>query len=137
MKSLKGYVSSRVFMGESCPQHIQNVVLRDYCKKVDSQYVLSGVEYAINNSFLMLQQLIYEIPKIDGIVAYSLFQFPEIQDDRLIIYQKILKRKGEIHFAVEGLKITTNSEIDRVEDIWLVRQALPYCYNPETNILVK
>lgn len=137
MKSLKGYVSSRVFMGESCPQHIQNVVLRDYCKKVDSQYVLSGVEYAMNNSFLMLQQLIYEIPKIDGIVAYSLFQFPEIQDDRLIIYQKILKRKGEIHFAVEGLKITTNSEIDRVEDIWLVRQALPYCYNPETNILVK
>ncbi|MCS5551300.1 MAG: sporadic carbohydrate cluster protein, LIC12192 family [Gammaproteobacteria bacterium] len=137
MKSLKGYVSSRVFMGERCPQHIQNVVLRDYCKKVDSQYVLSGVEYAMNNSFLMLQQLIYEIPKIDGIVAYSLFQFPEIQDDRLIIYQKILKRKGEIHFAVEGLKITTNSEIDRVEDIWLVRQALPYCYNPETNILVK
>ena len=137
MKSLKGYVSSRVFMGERCPQHIQNVVLRDYCKKVDSQYVLSGVEYAMNNSFLMLQQLIYEIPKIDGIVAYSLFQFPEIQDDRLIIYQKILKRKGEIHFAVEGLKITTNSEIDRVEDIWLVRQALPYCYNPETSILVK
>ena len=137
MKSLKGYVSSRVFMGERCPQHIQNVVLRDYCKKVDSQYVVSGVEYAMNNSFLMLQQLIYEIPKIDGIVAYSLFQFPEIQDDRLIIYQKILKRKGEIHFAVEGLKITTNSEIDRVEDIWLVRQALPYCYNPETNILVK
>ena len=137
MKSLKGYVSSRVFMGERCPQHIQNVVLRDYCKKVDSQYVLSGVEYAMNNSFLMLQQLIYEIPKIDGIVAYSLFQFPEIQDDRLIIYQKILKRKGEIHFAVEGLKITTNSEIDRVEDIWLVRQALPHCYSPETNILVK
>lgn len=137
MKSLKGYVSSRVFMGERCPQHIQNIVLRDYCKKVDCSYVLSGTEYAMDNSFLMLQQLIYEIPKIDGIVAYSLFQFPEIQDDRLIIYQKILKRKGEIHFAVEGLKITTNSEIDRVEDIWLVRQALPYCYNPETNILVK
>jgi sporadic carbohydrate cluster protein (TIGR04323 family) len=117
-------------MGERCPQHIQNIVLRDYCQKINCNYLLSGTEYAMDNSYLMLQQVVDEIPSIDGIVAYSLFQMPEVQEDRLKIYENLLQKNGEIHFSVEGLKITTNSEIERIENIWLIRQTMPKCYNP-------
>ena len=127
MKSLRGYISSRVFMNERCPQHIQNLVLRDYCQKMGYKYLLSGTEYAMNNSYLMLQQVIDEIPNVDGIVVYSLFQMPEIQKDRLQIYHNILNKRGEIHFVVESLKIEVSSEIEKVENIWLVRQKLPSC----------
>ena len=33
MKKLKGYIFSRSFMGERVPQHVQNLVIRDYCIK--------------------------------------------------------------------------------------------------------
>ena len=133
MKTLRGYISSRKFMGESCDQSVQNLVLRDYCKRMNYNYLLSGTEYSIKNSYLMLQQLVDEIPEINGIVAYSLFQMPENQKNRLQIISKILDRNGEIHFALENLKISVNSEIDRVENIWLVRQTMPNCITDLTN----
>ena len=128
MKKLRGYIFSRFFMGERVPQHVQNLVLRDYCNKVNSRYLLSATEYAMDNSFLVLQQTLNELKEVNGIVAYSLFQMPVKQADRLKIYNKALKLKGELHFAVEGLKITCQSEIDRIEAIWLVKQILPRCY---------
>lgn len=127
MKTLRGYISSRKFMGESCHQSTQNLVLRDYCNRMNYEYLLSGTEYAITNSYLMFQQLVYEIPTIDGIVAYSLFQLPEKQDKRLQIIDEILDRNGELHFALENLKISVKSEIDRIEKIWLVRKTMPSC----------
>ena len=128
MKKLRGYIFSRFFMGERVPQHVQNLVLRDYCNKVNSRYLLSATEYAMDNSFLVLQQTLNELKEVNGIVAYSLFQMPVKQADRLKIYNKALKLKGELHFAVEGLKITCQSEIERIEAIWLVKQILPSCY---------
>ena len=133
MKTLRGYISSRKFMGESCDQSVQNLVLRDYCKRMNYNYLLSGTEYSIKNSYLMLQQLVDEIPTINGIVAYSLFQMPENQEKRLQIINNILDRDGELHFALENLKISVNSEIDRVENIWLVRQTMPNCITDLTN----
>ena len=127
MKTLRGYISSRKFMGENCHQSTQNLVLRDYCERKNYKYLLSGTEYSIKNSYLMLQQLVDEIPVINGIVAYSLFQMPKNKEKRLQIINKILDRNGELHFALENLKISNNSEIGRVENIWLVRQTMPNC----------
>ena len=133
MKKLRGYISSRKFMGESCHQSTQNLVLRDYCERMNYSYLLSGTEYSIKNSYLMLQQLVDEIPDINGIVAYSLFQMPENQEKRLQIINNILDRDGELHFALENLKVSVNSEIDRVENIWLVRQTMPKCITSLTS----
>jgi sporadic carbohydrate cluster protein (TIGR04323 family) len=128
MKKLRGYIFSRSFMGERVPQHVQNLVLRDYCNKINSRYLLSATEYAMDDSFLVLNRTLNELEEVDGIVAYSLFQMPFKQADRLNIYNRVLKFKGELHFAVEGLKITCQSEIDKIEAIWLVKQTLPKCY---------
>jgi sporadic carbohydrate cluster protein (TIGR04323 family) len=76
---------------------------------------------------LILQQLIDQIPKINGIVAYSIFQLPANKENRLQIINRVLDRKGELHFALENIIISGSSEITRVENIWLVRQTLPSC----------
>lgn len=124
MSKLRGYVASRPFMGERVAQHVQNIVLRDYCNKIEAKYLLSGTEYAMKDSYLILNELIYEIPKTDGIVAFSLFQLHEDKSVRSEVYDRILSRGGQIHFALEGLSVTSYAEINRVEDIWLVRQTM-------------
>ena len=85
-KKVRGYIFSRAFMGERVPQHVQNIVIRDYCEKNNLFYLLSSVEYAMENCHLMLQQVLNEIKSIDGIVVYSLFQLPKNEKLRLKIY---------------------------------------------------
>ena len=114
-------------MGERAPQHVQNIVIRDYCEKNNLSYLLSSTEYALENCHLMLEQVLDELKLIDGIVAYSLFQLPEDKKMRFKIYKKILTLKKEIHFSVENLKICTSEDVKKIEDIWLVKQTLPNC----------
>jgi len=128
MRNLRGYITSRPFMGERIAQHIQNIILRDYCDKKKARYLLSGTEYAMKDSYLMLNELVCEIPKINGIVAFSLFQLPENNNLRRYIYKEVLTRGGELHFALEDTSITNKEEINRVENIWMVRKTLPKCF---------
>ena len=127
IKKVRGYIFSRPFMGERAPQHVQNIIIRDYCEKNNLFYLLSTTEYTKKNCHLMLKQVLDELKSVDGIVPYSLFQLPEKKKVRLSIYNKILKSKKEIHFAVEGLKITSTKDIQKVEDIWSVKITLPNC----------
>jgi sporadic carbohydrate cluster protein (TIGR04323 family) len=114
-------------MGERVPQHVQNLVIRDYCKKQDIQYLLSATEYAMANSHLILQQVLDELPKLDGIVFYSLFLLPEDTTERDRVIQIILKKEKTIYFAVEGLKISNKTELETIETIWQVKKVLPNC----------
>tara|TARA_Y100001970_G_C14250263_1_gene871337 strand:+ start:834 stop:1244 length:411 start_codon:yes stop_codon:yes gene_type:complete len=129
IKKVRGYIFCRSFMGERAPQHVQNIVIRDYCKKNQLSYLLSATEYSMKNSYLMLEKVLVELKskKIDGIVAYSLFQLPENKKIRNKFYKRILKLKKEIHFSVEGLKITSKKDVEKIENIWLIRQSLPSC----------
>jgi len=127
IKKVRGYIFSRSFMGERAPQHVQNIVIRDYCKKNKLSYLLSSTEYAMKNSHLMLEQVLEELKSIDGIVAYSLFQLPEDKKLRKKIYKRIINLKKEMHFSVEGLKISKQKDINKIEDIWMVRQSLANC----------
>ena len=127
LKKVRGYNFCRSFMGERAPQHVQNIVIREYCKKNNLLYLLSSTEYAMENCHLMLEQVLGELKSIDGIVAYSLFQLPEDKNLRLKVYKKILDLKKEIHFSVEDLKITTIEDVEKIENIWQVRQTLPNC----------
>ena len=126
-KGFRGYIFSRSFMEERVPQHVQNIVIRDYCSKKGIQYLLSATEYAMENSALILRQLVKEMPSIEGIVAYSIFQMPEDDDERQSIFSNILKCKKEIHFAVEGLSLFDHDSYSNIESIWQVKKTLPHC----------
>ena len=130
-KRFRGYIFSRPFMEERVPQHVQNIVIRDYCSKQGIQYLLSATEYAMENSALTLRQLVKDLPSIDGIVAYSIFQMPEDDDERQSIFNSVLSLKKEIHFAVEGLSIYDNETFNHIENIWKVKKTLPHCESLE------
>ena len=129
MSGVRGYIFSRPFMGERVPQHVQNLVIRDYCKKQGFQYLLSATEYAMANSHLILQQVLDELPKLDGIIFYSLFLLPEDTAERDRVIQIILKKEKTIYFAVEGLRVSNKPEYERIETIWQVKKVLPNCLN--------
>ena len=126
-KGFRGYIFSRPFMEERVPQHVQNIVIRDYCSKKGIHYLLSVTEYAMENSVLILRQLINDLPSVDGIVAYSIFQMPEDDAERQSIFNSILSSKKEIHFAVEGLSLYDNETYNHIENIWQVKKTLPHC----------
>ena len=127
MKNLKGYIFSRKFYDERVPQHIQNLVLRNYCQVNKLNYLLSATEYAMKGSSLMLNKILNEIEEIDGLVFYSLFQLPQNKLERQKIYKIIINFKKEIHFAVEDMKIKNINDIEDIEQIIQIKQNLPFC----------
>ena len=129
MNKVRGYIFSRPFLGERVPQHVQNLVIRDYCNKQGLQYLLSATEYAMANSHLILQEVLEELSKLDGIVFYSLFLLPEDKAERDRVIQIILKKEKTIYFAVEGLRMSNKTEHERIENIWQVKKVLPTCLN--------
>jgi sporadic carbohydrate cluster protein (TIGR04323 family) len=127
MNIVRGYIFSRPFMGERVPQHVQNLVIRDYCERNKLQLLLSATEYAMHGSHLIFEQILCELSGIQGLVAYSLFQLPENEDRRRGFYQQLLEQNKCIHFAVEGFHANTQNELERIETLWCIRQTLPHC----------
>lgn len=122
MKKVRGYNFSRSFLGERVPQHIQNIVIKDYCKKNDLDFLLSFTEYSIPNSYFILSDLMNNLSGLFGIVAYSLFQMPDNDLERAKIFKMILKRKKKMFFACENLKLENKTDLDQLEDIWFIKK---------------
>tara|TARA_Y100000591_G_C21791975_1_gene677091 strand:- start:249 stop:671 length:423 start_codon:yes stop_codon:yes gene_type:complete len=125
-KKFRGYIFSRPFFGERAPQHVQNLVIKDYCEQKDYLFLLSFTEYRMSNSTLMLQSLLKDLKKIDGIVFFSLFQLPENQSFRMKLLKKILKQKKEIHFAVEKIIFNNESQLELVENLFSLKKLSNY-----------
>ncbi|OIQ88221.1 hypothetical protein GALL_299130 [mine drainage metagenome] len=123
-KGCRGYIFSRPFLGERVPQHVQNLVIRDYCARKGLAYRLSATEYAMEGCWMMLQGVLEELPHLDGIVLYSLFQLPEQDAARLAVYQRVLAAGASLHGAVEDFALGSEDDARRVEDLWLVRRFL-------------
>ena len=127
MKKVRGYNFSREFMGERVPQHIQNIIIRQYCKNTGLHYMLSLTEYSMKNSSLIFDQILGEIKNLHGVVAYSIFQLPENNLKRNNIFLKFINSKKTLYFANEGFKVSNQKDAYRVEMIWLVKKNLINC----------
>tara|TARA_B100000579_G_C22605577_1_gene744752 strand:+ start:316 stop:720 length:405 start_codon:yes stop_codon:yes gene_type:complete len=134
MSGFQGYVTSRPFQGQRVPQHVQNLVIRDYCQARDMTYLLSGTEYAMPGSSLMLKKLLDGLELLDGIVLYSLFQLPDSPQVRQEIFLKVLTQKKSLHFAVETLILQDENDCQRLEDIWGVFQVMRHIPNVQEMI---
>ncbi len=131
MKQVRGYIFSREFMGERVPQHVQNLVIRDFCQKNGLAYLLSATEYAMQGCQLILDQVLGDLDDISGIAAYSLYQLPTDELKRSVVYDRILSQKKTIYFAVEGLRLESAEDVERIETLWKVRTTLPNCYKAQ------
>lgn len=120
----RGYVASRPILGSRAPQHVQNLVLRDYCSQRGLHYLLSATEYVYPACYLMLEQVLDELPRIEGIVAYSLFMLPRGRERRARIFTRVIESGATVHFAVEALSCASPADVARLEDILRVQFAV-------------
>ena len=131
MKYVRGYNFSRSFMGERVPQHVQNIVIKDFCQKNNFNFLLSVTEYSMKNSYYILNQLVNNLTGLYGIVAYSIFQMPYDNEKRRKIFKRILKKKKKIFFACENLKVSNLDEMKRADNIWNVKKISEKCVKPK------
>lgn len=124
MKKLKGYIFCRPFFEERVPQHVQNIVNREYCRKEKYDFLMSATEYSFKGSDHILLELIKNFKKYDGILFYSFLQLPENKKKRLNLYKNIFKKKKELHFAVENISIKKRQDIIQVEKMYNLKMQM-------------
>lgn len=104
----RGYIGSRPYFGDRVPQHVQNLVVRDYCQRNGFAYLLSATEYAMPSCYIMLHELLREAERVEGFVLYSMFMLPMKRERRDTFCRAIFQAGASIHGAVENQEI--NSE---------------------------
>ena len=129
MKKIKGYVSSRLIDGKLISQKIQNLVIREFCKKNNLFYNLSNVEYIYNNCFVGLYEIIEKINEFHGVVAFSFHQLPKNDDERKKIFLKFIKLNKIFYFSNENYKIHNIHSFENLELIIQIHK----CLNNEKN----
>lgn len=102
------------------PQHVQNLVVRDYATRNELPFLLSATEYAMPGCFMMLDTAVGSLAEVEGIIFFSLFMMPSDQDRRHRIYRKALALGRSLHFALENLAFESERDIDRLEDMFRV-----------------
>ncbi|SEP48112.1 sporadic carbohydrate cluster protein, LIC12192 family [Rhodospirillales bacterium URHD0017] len=122
-KGYRGYIVSRPVDDHRVPQHIQNVVIREYAEKREMQYLLSVTEYSMSGSYLILEQALDELSGIEGIILYSMFALPALPAQRLSIYRRVLDAGCSLHAAVERFALRGEEDIERWENV-LITAAL-------------
>ncbi len=108
-KTLRGYISSRKFGGSFYPQSLQNLLIRSFAEDNKINLQLSGTEWNIKNSYLMLRSINNEFN--DGIIFFSLFQILENDKDFINLSKQILTKKKILVFCLENIIVTDFSEI--------------------------
>ena len=102
------------------PQHVQNLVVRDYATRNEIPFLLSATEYAMPGCFMMLDTAVGSLDEVDGIIFFSLFMMPPDEARRRRIYRRTLQLGRSLHFALENLAFESERDIDRLEDMFRV-----------------
>lgn len=116
----RGYIASRPVRGLAQPQHVQNLVVRDYAARRRLPYLLSATEYAMPGSYMVLRSVLAELPKLQGVICYSLFMLPQRRERRREVYRQIFDAGCSLHGALEGMAVECEDDIAMLEDIFMV-----------------
>lgn len=121
----RGYIGSRAIRGETSPQHVQNLVIRDYAQRNKLFFKLSATEYAMPSCYMMLESVLDDLPNLEGILLFSMFMLPDSAEHRREIYQRVLDARASLHAALENLVLKSEADIQRWEDIIALQQHCP------------
>jgi sporadic carbohydrate cluster protein (TIGR04323 family) len=121
----RGYVTARPFGGLRIPVPLQALALRDYCARNGYLYKLHANENVFPNSYLVLEGVINELDRYEGLLATSMFMMPKRADRRRKIYDAILKQGASLHFVLEDIVIRGPGDIEPVEEILSIHNLLP------------
>jgi len=119
-KSFRGYVSSRPINGNTIPQSLQNLKIRDYAIVKNIEFKLSITEYRMKNTYYALNSLKTELGKIDGVIFFSIYQLPEQKETRKKIVNYFIKKKKNLFFALEDIEVKNLTEVEEIELIYFI-----------------
>jgi sporadic carbohydrate cluster protein (TIGR04323 family) len=123
-RGYRGYMAFRPGIGRSVPQAVQQLVMRDYCAARGMRYLLAATEYCMPGSRLMLEGVLRELEQLDGIVCYSMFALPEKRRHRDAVYRRVIGLGRSLHMAAERFVVRAPGDVERLEDIWLVKDVV-------------
>lgn len=130
MSGYRGYVSSRPIDGDRVPQRLQNLAIRDYAHRRNLMFKLSATEWAMPDCFLMLEQVVSDLPELDGVILYSLAQLPDDPVKRSHLLDAFLAKAAPLHAALENVVMNDAVTRAQLEDLFLVRQVLKRTPDP-------
>ena len=116
-KGYRGYVFSRAVDSHRVPQHIQNLVIRDYAARRRLHYLLSATEYAMPGCYMVLEQVLADLPAVDGVILYTMFMLPAVPEQRDAVYRRLLTAGCSLHAAVEGFVLQSETDVERWENV--------------------
>jgi len=120
----RGYIASAPVRGTHYPQRVQNLVVRDYAARRGLTFKLSLTEYAMPGCYMMLENVLAELPHLDGCIIFSAFMLPKAKKRRLDVYARVFESGAVLHAALENLVLSNESDISIFEDILDVSSTL-------------
>lgn len=126
-KKVRGYISSRDINSNFISHKIQNLVIRDFCNNCNLRYLLSSVEHKMKNSYFVLNMVLNEINKIDGIVMYSIFQLPKNERERIKIFNVMIKKKKILCFALENIILKNEKDALDANNLYKLNHLIKFC----------
>ena len=124
----RGYIGARPLNGSRTPQHVQNIVIRDYAKRKNLQYLLSAVEHIMPGSYMIRltvdgksfsAPLIVKMdPRIKTSPAGLLKKFQVETRLALLLSEsaEAVGLAGSIHEQLEKLEAKENSATDEARE---------------------
>lgn len=113
----RGYISSRPVRGVMFPQKVQNLVIRDYATRNRLRYLLSSAEFAMPGCYMMLDDVLAELPRVGGVILFSAFLLPQRREARRKIYKRVLDSECSLHCALEELVLRAESDQCVLDDL--------------------
>ncbi|MBI3011665.1 MAG: hypothetical protein HYY58_04150 [Candidatus Omnitrophica bacterium] len=126
-RGYRGYCTNAEFGGHRIPVPVQNLMLRDYARRRNLFFKLSINELQFPNCYLQLMGLLTQLPTLEGVMMCSLLMLPKDPAMRQTIYRDFLAHGASLHFVMENLVIRAAEDIEQVEEILAIRNALPAC----------
>ena len=114
-----GYINLKPINGVIFPSYVQNQINKNYITtKLNGEFFLSTNENTYGTNNIVLRSLVDE-KRIKGISLLSTFALPNQLTDRIELYKILLKKKKELHFVFEEIKLIKKKDIDKVEEFLL------------------
>ena len=128
-KSFRGYISSRPINGNTIPQSLQNLKIRDYAISKKIHFKLSITEYRMKKTYYGLNSLKKEIGKLGGVIFFSIYQLPEGKIARRQFLNFFIKNNKKLFFALEDIEIKNKFEIEEIDLIYFISKNSQKAYN--------
>jgi sporadic carbohydrate cluster protein (TIGR04323 family) len=116
-KVYAGYINLRPINGVIFPSYSQNQINKNFIEQnLKGKFFLSTNENMYSKNDIVLNSLIKEKNKLNGVVMLSAFSLPQEFSRRKEIFKNLLKNKKTLHFVFEEFKFKEKKDINQIEE---------------------